>query len=169
MHDSREAQLDYGPSPLLVCGRAYLLQQRIERAMLDAISQYCGVRAWGLTMAWRFVTQPNGLLARFSYAVDDFTHVNLTREQAQAIAEVDYALSPAEARCEIMGAIEDRDPRTGIVGDGLSRWRDSIFIIGLSHGRAAALAYESRLENTAEADTPVVVAVAGPPGGAPRP
>lgn len=33
-------------------------------------------------MAWRIVKQPNGQYARFADPVDDFTHYNMTREEA---------------------------------------------------------------------------------------
>lgn len=33
-------------------------------------------------MGWRIVAQPNGLYARFSDVVDDFTNINMTREEA---------------------------------------------------------------------------------------
>ena len=35
-------------------------------------------------MAWRFVRQPNGLLARHSDVVDHFTHINMSVEDAHA-------------------------------------------------------------------------------------
>ena len=33
-------------------------------------------------MAWRIVQQPNGKFARFSDVVDDFTHYDMTEEEA---------------------------------------------------------------------------------------
>lgn len=33
-------------------------------------------------MAWRIDLQPNGFYSRFSDIVDDFTHLNLTRDEA---------------------------------------------------------------------------------------
>ncbi len=33
-------------------------------------------------MTWRIVQQPNGKFGRFSEAVDDFTHMNLTESEA---------------------------------------------------------------------------------------
>jgi len=33
-------------------------------------------------MAWRILKQPNGKLARFSDVVDDFTHFDMTEEEA---------------------------------------------------------------------------------------
>jgi hypothetical protein len=33
-------------------------------------------------MAWRIVKQPNGLLARFSDVVDNFTAVDMTKQEA---------------------------------------------------------------------------------------
>lgn len=37
---------------------------------------------WWCNLPARLVKQPNGLYARFSTVVDDFTHMNLTREEA---------------------------------------------------------------------------------------
>lgn len=48
-------------------------------------------------MGWRFVRQPNGLLARFSEIVDDFTHYDLTPAEALEVAR-DKMSDGAEAK-----------------------------------------------------------------------
>jgi hypothetical protein len=97
-------------------------------------------------MAWRFVKQPNGLLARFSEVVDDFT-------------EYDMSVSDALEYCKpLMGTLDangkvDRalaDDMTGIgqaspLGDGLDRFRDAIATIKQIHGYETALEREREL------------------------
>lgn len=49
-------------------------------------------------MPGRFLMQPNGKLARFSTIVDNFTHCNLTKEEAFAVAFEDMGRDEAEAK-----------------------------------------------------------------------
>ena len=94
-------------------------------------------------MAWRFVQQPNGKLARFSDIVDHFTDVDMTDSEAYIIGIFDYDCTPSSANKKIRAAREDWLPWTSKInpvhGDGLARWRDSIETIALLHGLDKAL------------------------------
>lgn len=86
-------------------------------------------------MAWRFVRQPDGLLARFSDVVDDFTHASLTDAEAVRVCVAEHGMREDDARQKVAGAMADLDPRTKQPGDGLARWRDSLAAIDAVHGR----------------------------------
>jgi hypothetical protein len=79
-------------------------------------------------MAWRIVKQPDGLLARFSEVVDNFTAVNMTEQEAVEECQL-RGLSLAEAKEKVRRGIED-EPVRGFVertaNDGLDRWRDAL-------------------------------------------
>ena len=95
-------------------------------------------------MAWRIVKQPNGLLARFSDIVDDFTHMNMTEAEAFEVCR-EY-LGVEEAKRKVLAGVQDWKPWTNSVfGDGLSRWNDCIASIKNVHGKKAA---EHRLHLT---------------------
>lgn len=51
-------------------------------------------------MANRAVKQPNGLYARFSDILDNFTHINLTREELLGIYRDEYGGADAEMKLE---------------------------------------------------------------------
>jgi hypothetical protein len=77
-------------------------------------------------MPARFLLQPNGKLARFSTIVDNFTHANLTEEEAYDIS------------CHDMG----RQDATNKVARGLARglddplgWNECLETIKLIHGQ----------------------------------
>ena len=96
-------------------------------------------------MAWRIVKQPNGLLARFSDIVDDFTHMNMT--EAEALEVCREYLGILEAQKKVLAGVEDWKPWTnGVKGSGLDRWNDSIKTISNIHGKDAA---EQRLHTDA--------------------
>jgi imidazolonepropionase-like amidohydrolase len=85
------------------------------------------------------VKQPNGLLARFSTIVDDFTHYGMTRAEALAVCRVDMGIADAEAKV----ARGEADDMEGMGGDnpspdGLNRWRDCVNTIRICHGAPAA-------------------------------
>lgn len=85
-------------------------------------------------MGWRFVRQPNGLLARFSDVVDDFTHYDMTEEEAVEEAREDLGREAAIKK--VKAGVEDYEPWTNNVkGDGLSRWRDCLESIESVHGK----------------------------------
>lgn len=73
-------------------------------------------------MGWRFVRQPNGLFARFSEVVDDFTDYNLTVGEAAelAAAESEYSVG----KTKVLRAVDS---------PGLERWDEAIAIIERVH------------------------------------
>lgn len=76
-------------------------------------------------MAWRFVRQPDGKLARWSDIVDAFTHYDLDEPDAIGVALSDCGLGAALSK--IKRAQDDEEPwKEGVKGDGLSRWRDCV-------------------------------------------
>jgi hypothetical protein len=89
-------------------------------------------------MAWRFVKQPNGLLARFSEVVDQFTDGNLSVAEAVTLCITDYGMDEASASRKVQAAVEDRDsllPSTP--GNGHDRWDEALEAIRFQHGEEA--------------------------------
>lgn len=86
-------------------------------------------------MAWRMVLQPNGRLARFSDVVDDFTHMNLTQQQALQVC-CEFAM-PLDARGKIDRALADLPNPDFVDDDGLplKRWRQALEQILQVHGK----------------------------------
>lgn len=85
-------------------------------------------------MAWRFVRQPNGRLARFSDIVDNFTHIHLTATDALKIAYEDMGREAAKEK--VKAGVEDHEPwKRGVKGDGQSRMRDCLEAIERVHGK----------------------------------
>lgn len=80
----------------------------------------------GQGMAWRIVQQPNGLLARFSDRVDDFTDYNMSRFEAINCCS-GYA-GWNEAREKVQRGIDA----------GLPRFEEAIRKIGTAHGKRLA-------------------------------
>lgn len=80
-------------------------------------------------MAWRMVRQPNGLLARFSEVVDNFTHVNLTAVEAMELCA--GAMNAENAAQKVQRGI-----------DSDSRWAEAIDIIRRAHGDGEVLKLE---------------------------
>lgn len=87
-------------------------------------------------MAWRFVEQPNGRLARFSDIVDAFTHFDLSRLSAGQLASDVYGLAACAAGQKIAAALKA----------GEERWNESLEIIASIHGRRSA-AYRRALRH----------------------
>lgn len=87
-------------------------------------------------MAWRFVQQPNGLLARFSEVCDDFTEYDMTDDEAVDLA-LDH-MGRIDAQAKVSRARLDLDPRTMKLGDGLERFRKAIETVRFQHGDAVA-------------------------------
>jgi len=94
-------------------------------------------------MGWRIILQPNGLLARFSEVVDDFTHVDLDQEQAIKVC-VRESMFAWAAWDMVERALRDEHPRyvppiqhSGR-GDKLDRWREAIEVIRARHGKERA-------------------------------
>jgi hypothetical protein len=75
-------------------------------------------------MGWWIVKQPNGRLARFSDAVDNFTHMNLTEVDAVDICKAYLSLHDSFHKVQL--ALEDA---------GLHRWADALMRIEGAHGR----------------------------------
>ena len=80
-------------------------------------------------MAWRFMRQPDGLLALWSDIVDGFTYVNLTPEEAIEVAmEKDLGRQSAKEKVErgMTRAVSDH-----------GGWEASLRTIKLVHGEEA--------------------------------
>lgn len=87
-------------------------------------------------MAWKFVKQPNGKLARWSDVVDDFTHTGLAYKEAVFICIHDHGMTPTAAATKVAAGVEDHKPWTnGIKGSGLDRWNDCVDTIERVHGK----------------------------------
>lgn len=91
-------------------------------------------------MAWRIVKQPNGLFARFSDVVDDFTHYDMTEAEALEVCVQECDCGPKTAAEKVENAKRDLEPWTmkPSGGDGLNRWRDCLVTIYAVHGPARA-------------------------------
>lgn len=59
-------------------------------------------------MAWRIVVQPNGKYARWSDIVDDFTHMEMTREEALAECRQHVGMGELESERKVANA--EREP-----------------------------------------------------------
>jgi hypothetical protein len=79
-----------------------------------------------------FVKQPNGRIARYSSIPDGFTHMNMTRDSAIAVAQSkgyseSEAISAVERGIADMVALYDEgEPRRE---DGLTRWHACMAVI----------------------------------------
>lgn len=83
-------------------------------------------------MAWRFVKQPNGLLARFSEVVDDFTDYDMTEAEATAYAW-ELGCGPYSEE-KVRNGIENK----AVFGDDANRFEEAIGIVLAVHGREVA-------------------------------
>lgn len=72
-------------------------------------------------MAWRIVVQPDGKYARFSEVVDDFTHIDMTREEAVRLCR--WEIGHEEGSKKVARA--DADP---------GRYAEAARIIAAVHG-----------------------------------
>ena len=73
-------------------------------------------------MAWRFILQPNGKIARFSDVVDNITDYNMTKEEAIEFAK--YHLGTEDAIKKVERAYTDA-----------KRWVKSLETIEVVHGK----------------------------------
>lgn len=82
-----------------------------------------------------FVKQPNGLYARFSTVVDNFTHFHLDADgvRRQLIDEA-VALALQSAKVMLATADEDKVPGTGRLYPTRGRWVDCLGVIARVHG-----------------------------------
>lgn len=87
-------------------------------------------------MGWRIVKQPNGLLARFSEVVDDFTHYDMTEDEAIECCR--EWLGRDEAEEKVAKGLRDEPCPPFVIAsgkdDGLDRYRDAVATIRLVHG-----------------------------------
>jgi hypothetical protein len=93
-------------------------------------------------MGWRFVRQPNGKIARYSEIVDDFTHMNMTADEAEELCVKLFDMTKYEAKRKVGFSVTDDDNiifcsvenSEAIPKDGLNRWRHALRIIKNVHG-----------------------------------
>lgn len=83
-------------------------------------------------MPSRFVNQPDGRLAVFSSVCDDFTHYDLSDEEALEYGTEQWGRFTAESK--IGAARADRLEHGPGPGDGLGRWREALTAIAAQHG-----------------------------------
>jgi hypothetical protein len=79
-------------------------------------------------MPSRFVVQPNGLLARFSTVVDDFTHLNMTEDEARAVVARGYAEEAAR----------DAEESIARAKSNPGRWLEAVGIVEQVYGPEVA-------------------------------
>lgn len=97
-------------------------------------------------MAWYFVKQPNGLLARFSEIPDFFTDIDLTVEHALLMCMKEYGMSKESAALKVQRALDDEDQwERNKKGDGSLRWSNALKTIVSVHGKKSWKAF---LKNT---------------------
>jgi len=77
-------------------------------------------------VAWRIVQQPNGLFARFSEVVDDFTHYDMTKEAA------------IECCREYLGRSDAEEKVQRGIDAGIVRFDEAISIVRMVHGGETA-------------------------------
>ena len=80
-----------------------------------------------------FVNQPDGRFARFSSVVDQFTHMDMSREEAIDLAQIELGRLTAVAKVD-----------RGVNDDGLTRWHDCLETIEAIHGKAIADEYRAK-------------------------
>lgn len=87
-------------------------------------------------MAWRFVEQPNGKLARFSEVVDDFTDYDLTETEAYSVAR-DHGCDPVVSDIKIDSARKNPN-----------RFFECIAVIRRVHGKEVSQARLKQIGRT---------------------
>ena len=88
-------------------------------------------------MPWIIVKQPNDKYARFSTIVDDFTHMNLTRNEVLDLCTSEYQLNESQALEKLRGA--DKNLYLDcyrVKGSESSRWEACLNTIDLVHGKS---------------------------------
>jgi hypothetical protein len=104
-------------------------------------------------MAWRLVIQPNGLFARFSTVVDDFTHYDMDEAEVLRTAFAEWDCGEETVRRKLDSARRETDPykhegywsAEGPSRPPLSRFRECLEIIASVHGEATAKKTEREL------------------------
>lgn len=93
-------------------------------------------------MPWWILKQPNGTYARFSTVVDDFTHMNMTRDEALDVCRDYLGRRDADEKVRRADAEEPTDASAhrpvGVQPPPLTRWRECIdYMQALGKKRAA--------------------------------
>lgn len=83
-------------------------------------------------MSTRYVNQPDGRLALFSSVCDDFTHYDLSDEEALEYGTEQWGRFTAQQKIEAARA--DKLRHGSGPGDGLGRWREALTAIAAQHG-----------------------------------
>lgn len=86
-------------------------------------------------MAWRIIQQPNGLLARFSEIVDDFTDYDMSVEEAETLCRHEVGIGVLEAKEKVQRGLDA----------GLARFDEAIKIVRRVHGKMVAKEREREL------------------------
>lgn len=92
-------------------------------------------------MPWFIVKQPNGLYARFSTVVDDFTDMDMTRDGAVQECRCEYGMGVIEAERKVQKADDEAQCHvtlSGQVGVPLSRWNGCLEAVRRVHGQVTA-------------------------------
>jgi hypothetical protein len=98
-------------------------------------------------MGWRIVKQPNGLLARFSDITDNFTDLNMTKEDAIALCKTKLDGYEYLAEVAVQAGIDDLKPWSETEkGNGLSRWDDCLGTVKICHGSKAVKAIKKAIK-----------------------
>lgn len=83
-------------------------------------------------MGWRLVRQPNGLLARFSEVVDDFTAYDMTYAEAVEECKQHPGIGQREAEGKIYRAFTDKPVR--VHSKHTNRFSEALAFIRAIHG-----------------------------------
>jgi len=92
-------------------------------------------------MPSRFVLQPDGLLARFSTVVDDFTEINMDEAEAVHTVIAEYLERAVQ---EAYAAIKRAKDEPG-------RWEDCLYTMSEIHGEDKAAACRAMIQESTKA------------------
>lgn len=81
-----------------------------------------------------FLKQPNGRYARYSTIVDDFTAMNMTRQEAIWCARGELGLRDAFGKIERADRDENASEYDEKAPAGLRRWWGALSAVGAVHG-----------------------------------
>jgi hypothetical protein len=97
-------------------------------------------------MGWRFVKQPNGLYARFSEVVDNFTDFDMERVEAIVVAIFEYDCALRTAEEKVSNADHEYIGYSVVDGEPLARWHECLRIIESVHGKQELLDTLAQIE-----------------------
>lgn len=98
-------------------------------------------------MGWRIVKQPNGRFASYSEVVDNFTHLNMTEDEALQMCQDEYRLSETEAHRKVQDGINDWSPYAlGMPNSIHHRWDEALYLIGSYHGEDEVKKIKAKIE-----------------------